>query len=161
MLRAIPKGWWTLKYELLDNEEIVALVEFRCATEGANITIGNEVYEARGEGWFNREFFLETTHGKFIASADSPAFSGRFEVNFDNRLYSLQKDQGLLNTTYVLLDGADVIGSITPDGIFSTASTIDIPDRVPLPIQAFMFWLVALLWKRATDATAASTAIPN
>jgi hypothetical protein len=157
MLRAIPKGWWTLKYELLDNEEVVGLVEFHFATEGATITIGSEVYEARGKGWFNREYFFETAERRFIASAENPAFSGRFEVNFDNRLYSLQKDKGLLNTTYVLIDGDGVIGSITPDGIFSRKSTIDIQNSFPLPIQAFMFWLVALLWKRATDSTAGAT----
>jgi hypothetical protein len=157
MLRAIPKGWWTLKYELLENDEAVGLVEFNFGSEGAKIHVRDDTYEVRSKGWFSREYFFETAERRFIASAVNPVFSGRFEVHFDNRLYSLQKDKGLLNTTYVLIDGDDVIGSISRDGIFSRKSTIDIPDRFPLPIQAFIFWLVALLWKRATDSAAAGS----
>lgn len=157
MLRAIPTGWWTLKYELLDNEEVVGLVEFNFGSEGAKITVAGETFSVRGEGWFNREYFLATADNSIIASAENPVFSGRFVVNFDNRTYSLEKESGLLNPNYILLDGAGVIGSIKPDGIFSRKSTIDIRGDLPLHIQAFLFWLVALLWKRATDSTTGTT----
>lgn len=157
MLRAIPTGWWMLKYELLDDDEAVGLVEFAFGGEGARITVGGEVYEVRCEGWFNREYFLATAGNSTIASAGNPVFSGRFVVNFNGRSYSLEKEPGLLNPNYILLDGAGVIGSIKPDGIFSRKCTIDIRGGFPRPIQAFVFWLVALLWNRSTDATAAST----
>lgn len=153
MLRAIPTGWWTLKYELLNNEEVVGLVEFNFGSEGAKITIGSEAHNVRGEGWFNREYFLESADSSIIASAENPVFSGRFVVNFNNRTYSLEKESGLLNPNYILLEGSDVIGSIARDGLFSRKSTIDIRGGLPLHIQAFLFWLVALLWKRATDST--------
>lgn len=157
MLKAVPTGWWTLKYELLDNEEVVGLVEFNFGSEGAKITIGSGIYNVRGEGWFNREYFLATADDSLIASAENPVFSGRFVVDFDNRTYSLEKESGLLNPNYVLLQGSDVIGSIKRDGIFSRKCTIDIRGGLPLHIQAFLFWLVALLWKRATDSTAGTT----
>jgi hypothetical protein len=157
MLRAIPTGWWTVKYELLDSEVVVGLVEFNFGRDGAKIYVGNETYNVRGEGWFSREYHLESPGNGIIASAGNPAFSGRFAVNFGNRSYSLEKESGLLNQNYILVDGTGVLGSIRRDSFFSRKSTIDISHSFPLPFQAFMFTLVALLWKRASDSAAAAT----
>jgi hypothetical protein len=45
-----------------------------------------------------------------------------------------------------------VLGRIEPKGALTRRTTIDLPEELPLPMQAFCFWLVLVLWNRAAAA---------
>lgn len=157
MLRAIPKGWWTLDYELFDGERPVGQIEFKFGSEDAIITIGSDEFLVRSEGWIGRTYFLETRGGQQLASAEKPLFSSGYTLTVNNRTYSLERDLGFMNPNYSIVDGTGAIGSITPDSILSHKSTIELPANIPLQMQAFIFLLVAMTWKSSSDASVAAT----
>jgi hypothetical protein len=157
MLKAVPKGWFSSKYELLNKGASVGLIEMAFASESAEMEIEGKAYKAYREGFMHGLFLFEAETGWVLASADkTSAFERSFELTIDGRTYILEAESALFRK-FILIENGDTIGSIYPDGIFTTESTIDLPDTFPVHIQAFMFWLVALLWKRAADSTAGTT----
>jgi len=40
--------------------------------------------------------------------------------------------------------------------MFTRKATVDLPDELLLPIKVFLLWLTVILWKRESDAAAAS-----
>jgi hypothetical protein len=54
------------------------------------------------------------------------------------------------------LEGGKQIGSVYPEHALTRKAVIDFPEEIPLVVRVFMFWLVVILWKRASDAAAAS-----
>jgi hypothetical protein len=156
MLKAVPKGWFSSKYELLNDEGVVGMIKMGFASESAEMEIEGKAYRTYREGLMHGVFLLESANDGILASADKPsAFERSFRLTFDDRTYTLEAESALFRK-FILLDNGDVIGSIYPDGILTTESTIDLPETLPLHIRAFIFWLVALLWKRAADSAAAT-----
>lgn len=152
MLRAIPTGWFSIKYELLENENSIGRIEFAFASESATLEIDNRAYKAYREGFMSGPFLLESETDGIMASADKPsAFERSFQVTCGGGTYTLEAESALLRK-FILIENGSVIGSIYPESVLTTESTIDLPDTLPHHIQGFMFWLVALLWKRASDS---------
>jgi hypothetical protein len=40
------------------------------------------------------------------------------------------------------------VGTIARTGFFRAKRTADLPDDLPLEVQAFLIWLVLLVWRR-------------
>jgi hypothetical protein len=157
MLKAVPKGWFSTKYELVSADGPVGVIELAFASESAELEVEGKPYKAYREGFMHGLFVLEAVTGDILASADkTSAFERSFELTFDGRTYTLEAEAALFRK-FILIENGETIGSIYPDGILTTESTIELPDTFPVHIQAFMFWLVALLWKRAADSTAGTT----
>jgi len=157
MLKAVPKGWFSSKFEIVTGAGPVGLIEMAFASESAEMEIEGNSYKAYREGIMHGLFLFESATGGILASADkTSAFERSFELTFDGRTYTLEAESALFRK-FILIENGETIGSIYPDGVFTTESTIDLPDTFPVHIQAFMFWLVALLWKRASDSAAAGT----
>jgi hypothetical protein len=155
MLKAVPKGWFTTKFVLVDYAKPVGLIAMAWGSESATIRIGSETYRTYRQGFMSGLFLLESANGGIFATADKPsAFVRSFQLTFDGQTFALEAESAFFRK-FILRDRGEVIGSIYPNGIFTRASTIDLPESFPLPLRAFMFWLVALLWKRASDSAAA------
>lgn len=157
MLQAVPIGWFSTKYELLKRDIPVGRLEMAWGGESASMEIDIETFRLYREGWMSGPFLLESdTRGILAIAEKTSAFHRSFEVAYNGRTYILEAET-VLSRSFVLKAGEDAIGSVSPDGFFGTRSTIELPDSFPVPIQAFMFWLVALLWKRSTDSAATAT----
>jgi hypothetical protein len=57
----------------------------------------------------------------------------------------------------VLLVDEREVGEIAPASLWSRRATARFPDTLALPMQVFLLWLAVLLWKRDSDAAAASS----
>lgn len=151
MLKAIPKGLFSTKYKIINGETPVGVVAMGFASESAEIEIEGQAYKAYREGFLHGAFLFRSDKTGVLASAEKPsAFERSFRVSFDDETYILEAESAIFRK-FVLLENNVIVGSISPDGMLTTESTIDLPDKFPVHIQAFMFWLVALLWKRASD----------
>jgi hypothetical protein len=56
---------------------------------------------------------------------------------------------------FALMDGEREIGAISPESTWTRRATADLSPDLPVPIQAFVIWLVILLWKRDAQSSAA------
>lgn len=153
MLRAIPTGWFSTKYDLLENKALIGRIEFAFASEAASIAFEGENFKVYREGWMSGMFLLESDKNGIVASAEKPSAMYRsFNISYDGGYYTLEA-RCVMSREFVLSDGGNDIGSIMPDHLFTNRSTIDLPDYLPIPLQAFMFWLTAILWNREANAS--------
>ncbi len=59
--------------------------------------------------------------------------------------------------TYLIKQGHQNLGSIYRKGFFSKCSQADLPENWPVALQAFVFTLVFILWKRFESAAVAGS----
>jgi hypothetical protein len=155
MLRAFPKSWFSPDYKVLEDNAIIAIVALSWMREAGELTIAGSSYRVYREGLLTGSFVLESD-GSILASADKPsAFYRSFLVKHDGKEYTLEAESAGYRK-FVLLEGGKQLGSVYPEHALTRKAVIDFPEEIPLVVRVFMFWLVVILWKRASDAAAAS-----
>lgn len=155
MLRAVPKSWFSSEYRVLENNATVAIIDLSWWREAGELTVGGSTYRVYREGLMSGPFVLESG-GAIIARAEKPrAFYRSFLVEHDEKEYTLEAESALYRK-FVLSEGGERIGSVYPEHALTRKAVVDFPEEIPLAVRIFMFWLVMILWKRASDAAAAS-----
>ena len=131
--------------------------EIECARmwERATITIGGTSYSAAREGKMSAGFYLET-NGNRLASAEKPSAMHRlFAVQVGGRTLTL-KAGSTFGRAFVLTEREVQIGSIAPLGWFTRKCRAELPDDLAPEVEAFLIWLVILLWRRQEQAAIAA-----
>ena len=148
MLRAIPKGLFSWGFVILEDEAEVAGLDVAWMRERGRLDIKGAEYSLYRQGWCSGLFVIEGA-GTVLAQADKPnVFTRRFEATYDHHRLSLVA-QSPFARAFSVYDADRQIGSIYPDHCFTRKTTIDLPDDIVLPVKAFLFWLVVLMWRRA------------
>ena len=94
MLRAVPKNWFSWKFEIFDGEVKVANLDLAWFREEVEFAIQGRTFEIGREGVMSSVFLLRED-GRTIASATKPsAFRRSFDVVFDQTGYILQRRRG-------------------------------------------------------------------
>ena len=57
------------------------------------------------------------------------------------------REQGLLT-----VEGASYKVYRETEGLFTRRAEARLPDELPLPVKAFILWLVIILWERESDS---------
>lgn len=150
------KGFFTQRtYSLTGNGLPVGVIECSRMWEQATITIGTTSYTAAREGKMSGLFYLEA-NGIRLASAEKPSSLHRlFTVRAGGRTFSL-KAASAFGRAFVFTENDVEIGKIARRGIFSSKSTAELPDDLAVEVQAFLIWLVIIIWRRQTRATTAA-----
>ena len=155
MLRAVPKSWFSSGYKVLDNNSTVAIVELSISREAGTLTIQGTTYNAYREALLSGAFILEKD-GSILARAIKPSAVYRsFQVELEGKKYTLEAES-IGRRKFVLSENGVRVGSVSPEHSLTRKSVVDFPQEISLPGRIFLFWLVMIMWKRATDATAAS-----
>jgi hypothetical protein len=84
------------------------------------------------------------------------AFVRRFVVRTGDRELILEP-AALFARSFRLVENGLIVGYVIPDHLFTRACTLEFPDDLSAPVQVFLFWLVALLWRRAAGAAAGAS----
>ena len=92
---------------------------------------------------------------ELIAEATKTAMVRVFEVRWAGESYTLRAASALTRR-FVIEQRAEVVGGIGPDHPFTRRNSIHLPEGMPAEVGVFMFWLVALMWRRSQNAAAAS-----
>lgn len=154
MLFASPKGFFGASFELSNLDRSVGMIELLLAKSYSRITLGTQVYRATFEGIIDKEYKLLTASGEVEATATAPILAGRFDLRYDDKAFTLKADSGIRNVTYILTDSAGKhMGSLRSEGFFRNKFIMDFPDTMPLPIQAFLGWIVIMAVRRASSVT--------
>ena len=116
MLRAVPKNWFSWKFEIFDGEVCVTNLDLAWFREEVEFAIQGRTFEIGREGVMSSVFLLRED-GRTIASATKPsAFRRSFDVVFDQTGYIFQRVLGwpLCGRRFELAEGSQVVGSIHP-----------------------------------------------
>ncbi len=151
VMHATPRSWMSWSYELRDDEGVVAQIERAWFRERAEIAIRDERFVMEREGWMSGSFLL-TRKGAIVASAKKENwFCRSFLVTTGERELELSA-KSMFSRVFLLRERSRQIGSVRPLGIFTRRAEVDLPEDLDLCVRVFVFALVTLLWKRASDS---------
>jgi hypothetical protein len=151
MLQAIPRHWYSWRYDLVEGTTHLAEVCVSSWRAAGQITVGQNTFKVSRQGMFRGAFLLESSDGSILARAEKPSvFRRSFDIQHQGRHYIL-KTGSMFGRRLVLLDGMIEVGSLTARSILSRRAEVNLPEDLPAPVKAFVVWLSVLLWKRASD----------
>jgi hypothetical protein len=149
-----PRRWYSWDYTVMSGERTVAHIELSSWRERAEIVIGDVTYRVFREGTLSGDFVIEAA-GRELARATKPsAFRDTIIVHYGGRDYTLLKPS-IWRRAFALMDGERQIGTIEPESAWTRRAIADFESDWPMPIQAFVIWLVIILWKRNAQNSAA------
>ena len=149
MLRAVPKNWFSWKFEIFDGEVCVANLDLAWFREEVEFAIQGRTFEISREGVMSSVFLLRED-GRTIASATKPsAFRRSFEVVFDQTGYKLEAVAPFVRR-FELRKDFRVVGSIHPVHCIGRKAIVELPEYLPLEVQVFITGLVFSQWKKQT-----------
>ncbi|MGE5559120.1 MAG: hypothetical protein ACM3WV_11025 [Bacillota bacterium] len=152
MLNAIPKGWFSKDYRVMDGARQVAEIVMSWWREEGRLNIEGASYKAYREKLMSGAFLLETDNGLALARAEKPsAFFRRFLIEYDEREYVFQA-KSVFSREFVLFDGPSEIGRVAPEGLFTRRAVVNLPEELPLPVRIFILWLTIVLWERESNS---------
>jgi len=155
MLTAEAKGFFEKSYEIIEDGKTIAVLKASSWKEKAEIELGGKTYRFKRDSAFKGPFLLMEVEN-VIAYAEKPsAFRERFEVFSSGKTFVLRK-LSIWKGTFCLEENEHVVGTIKPTGWFKKRTLIDLPERFPLILRIFIFWLALVIWKRENAAVAGS-----
>ena len=150
MMTIDPLRWYNWDFTVTKDERTLARLDLSTWRERGAITIRDVEHRVYRES-LNGDFVIERA-GQVLARATKPsAFRSAFTVTYNGQAYTLHR-RSAWRRAFVLLDGDREIGSMSPDGPWMRVSTADLPRDWPMPIKAFVIWLVIVLWKREAQS---------
>ncbi len=160
MLRLVPKHWVPWEFRLEDSAGVprgeVALSSWR---ERGSVSVEGQQHRVARQG-FVGSFVLEGSGG-ILARADKVgAFKREFSLTFGNGEEHVLKQLRWWRREFGLFRGETQVGSIAAASWFGRRAVVDLPEDLPRPAQAFVGWLVLVMWRRdAVSAAAAGGAV--
>jgi hypothetical protein len=160
MLSVAPKHWFSWDFAVRDETgRPVAEVKLSSWRERGAIRIAGVEHEVTRHGAVRGAFVLERG-GSVLMRAEPPrSFRSGFQIEHEGKPYAL-KGRSPWKRERALYAGDGLIGTVVPEGLFSSRARVDLPDSLPLVLRLFVVWLTLLLWKRESDAAAASGSAP-
>ncbi|MHC4953010.1 MAG: hypothetical protein ACYTGZ_03910 [Planctomycetota bacterium] len=150
MIRCNPQGLCSYDY-FLEGEGHRAEVEYDWTSEQGVIVADGTRHRVRKHGLFSGRWSLDR-NGNEVCSAIKPsAFTRTLEV--DTPMGALELVAASAFTRVFRVEGrAGLIATIEPVHAFTRRATIEIRTReFDAATLAFLFWLTALMWRRASS----------
>ena len=152
MLQIAPLSWYSWNFKVSEESRPVADIAMSWWREKGALAIDDVTYRAYREGMVSGNFLLEGPGG-VLARAEKPsAFRREFVIRHDGREYSL-RPKSMFGRAFILVSGSREIGSVAPHSAFTRKAAADLPVDLPIPVRAFIVWLVMITWKRTQDAS--------
>ena len=160
-LDLIPHSWWSWNFDVVREESAIAQIGISCWRENGTVDVAGTAYQVRRTSLLKGTYILESTDNVRIAQAVRPSLGRRsFAIQYGMPSGSCTLQAASFCTRrLVLRDDSHEMGTITPAGSFTRQAQAELPDQMPLAVQVFVLWLAVLLWKRESDAAAATVAV--
>jgi hypothetical protein len=153
MLRAAPLAWYSSSFRLLHDGREAGVLKLAHVSERATFAVKDVRFEFYREGLLG-DFVLEFESAVLARAQKPSAFDRRYVLTVEERRYVLESESAFRRAFRLRSDdGEEALGRIAPEGLLTRVSEIDLPEALPLPVQAFCFWLVLVLWNRAAAAS--------
>jgi hypothetical protein len=152
VLRAIPTGFFSWSFSILENEIEVTELEIAWTRERGSFCYEGRRLELYRQGWLSGLFVLDAG-GEIVAQADKvSALSRTFDVLVENQPVQLAALSSFTRA-FGVYSGETQIGRIYPNHCLTRRATLELPEDMALPAKVFLFWLVALMWRRAANSS--------
>jgi len=113
----------------------------------ATLTVGGATYNPVSEGALRPKFHLDAG-GTRIANVElAGTLFRRFVVHAGAKTCTL-KVASWFGRSFVLTENDVEVGRIARSGFFTARCRAELPNDLPLPVQAFLIWLVLITWRR-------------
>ncbi len=154
-IRATPKHLFSWGFDLdLDGASSVSF-DMAWLREGGRFTWGGTDYQLSREGPWAGDFLLTADDQVLARATKDSVFFRSFTIRFDGREL-LFRAAAWLFRRFELIEGDSVIGEVVPDHFLTRACTVEFPDDLSVPVQVFLFWLAALMWRRQNNTAVGS-----
>ena len=151
MLYAEPHSAISWDFTVYDDGVSVAEIDLAWVRERAVVTIKEVDCDVYREG-VGGAFVLAVDGYVLMRAEKTGVFSSAFDITYDEQAFHLKK-RSVFSRAYDLFQADNVVGTITPRGVFTRRMDADLPEDLPLAVRVFILWLVIVLWKRAASAS--------
>lgn len=148
-LQAWPKHLASWCFHVAADGERITTLDVPWALSGGSFELDGKRFELVRAPNFG-DFQLVGPMGVEASAAKPSAFVRRYAVEFGRRRWTLEAAQPIARRFRLVEDGA-VIGDVAPNAPISRRCRMSWPDDVPRQVQVFLFWLVVLQWRRASQ----------
>lgn len=147
-LEFFPKRTFSMRYYTLTRDGVeIGQIDCGGVRQPATLTVGGVGYNPVSEGVLRTKFHLDAG-GTRIADVElGGTFFRRFIVHAGVKTYTL-KVASWFGRSFVLTENDVEVGRIARTGFFTARCRAELPDDLPLPLQAFLIWLVLITWRR-------------
>lgn len=154
MLTATPAHVLSSTFVLDDDGAERGRLRTSAVREKGVLEVDGTAYRLYRTGCFSGAFVLERD-GQRLAEADKPsALRNRFVVTFGGTRVELRRD-AVVRRAFSVWDDGRRLGGVVPRHAFTRTADVDLPADWPLPLRAFVLWLVLVIWTR--DAASAGS----
>jgi len=154
-IQARPKHLFSWGFDLYVDGEPLAGFDMSWLREGGRFACDGRQYHVSREGLWSGDFLLTADLEVLALATKESAFARRFVVRTGDREMILEA-AFVFARSFRLVENGSVVGYVMPDHFFTRACTLEFPSDLSVPVQVFLFWLVALMWRRAASAGAAA-----
>ena len=152
MLRAIPKSLFSWDFDILENDENVALLDLATIREAGEIFIDGDEGKIYREGFASGAYILEIEEGALALAEKKSAFTRVFKIKSLEREFVL-KPVSVFSQNFLLFEDGLEVGSIVRDFWLTRKCTVDLPSDLPLLVQLFFLYLVVIVWRRQASSS--------
>ena len=154
LIEFAPKSLFAARYYTLKRGG-AAIGQIDCGgiRQPASIVLGDATFRPARDGVLRTTYHLDGNGARLASAAPAGAGFRRFTVDAGARTYTLAVTSWA-GRRFTLSENGTAVGTIARIGFFSTKCQADLPDDLPLEVQAFLIWLVVIIWRRqaATNA---------
>ena len=154
LIEFAPKSLFAARYYTLTRDG-AAIGQIDCGgiRQPAAIVIGDTTFRPARDGVLRTTYHLDGNGARLASAVPAGAAFRRFTVQADARTYALAVTSWT-GRRFTLTENGTAVGTIARTGFFTTKCSADLPDDLPLGMQAFLIWLVIIIWRRqaATNA---------
>jgi hypothetical protein len=153
MITCTPKGLCSTDYYLTGGGRSGEVVH-RAMSEQGSVQVGDEVYAVHKAGVFKDEWTMGPEEQPVARAAKSSVLSSTIDLEIGGVACELRV-KSTWSTQYVLWVDGQAAAIIRKVHAFTNRAVIEeMHDEVPFELLCFAFWLVSLLWSRASTAAA-------
>lgn len=150
MLRCTPMGICSWDFHV-SGEEHQASLEFNWLGEQGVLTVNRDRFEVHKHGVASGHWTLDQGKLQVASAQKSSALTRTFDLNNVDTDLVLQAVSPF-GRAFELKCNNQVVAAINPVHAFTRRATIErIDPNIDIRITCFAFWLVVLMWRRATQ----------
>jgi hypothetical protein len=147
-LEFFPKRTFSMRHYTLTRDGVeIGQIDCGGVRQSATLTVGGASYNPVSEGGLRTNFHLDAGGARIADVEPAGTFFRRFIVRAGSKIYAL-KVASWFGRSFVLTENDVEVGRIARTGFFTARCKAELPDDLPLPLQAFLIWLVLITWRR-------------
>ena len=149
MLRCTPMGICSWDFHV-SGEEHQASLEFNWLGEQGVLTVNGDRFDVHKHGLASGHWTLDQGEFQVASAQKSSAFTRTFALDIGGTVMLLQAVSPF-GRAFELKSNNQVVATFNPVHAFTRRATIERVDpNIDIRITCFAFWLVVLMWRRAT-----------